>query len=398
MSIQVIRKQAIGLVSVILLSTVMYAQDVRISIPKRTKPTPVQKYNQEGVKALKKNKISDARKQFYKAYLLDPNDPFTLNNLGYIAELEGEIERAQRYYDLAQANASEAVIEKASSKDAEGKEVSKIAGRTENGPFEVNRANVAAIGLLEKDRPFEATRYLEKARQVDPRNPFTLNNLGYAMEKQGELDSALKYYQQAAAIQSDERVIVTVQAHRDWRGKRITEIAQRNADKVTKQLANGENPDQKVVRLNLRGVYALNRNDRTAARNYFQQANKIDPQNAFTLNNMGYLAELDGDRETAKLFYVKAQDAERANAKVGVATRLDAQGKPLTRVADKNEDVVANKMAADLAVRRQNAPAVTPELKRRDGSVVKDPSKAQNPTPNPDRSNPPQPQQLDQPQ
>lgn len=61
-------------------------KDVRISIPKRTKPTPVQKLNQEGVKELQKREYKKAKATFYKAYLIDPNDPFTLNNLGYIAD------------------------------------------------------------------------------------------------------------------------------------------------------------------------------------------------------------------------------------------------------------------------------------------------------------------------
>src|SRR5919197_1115036 len=97
------------------------AGDLRIPLPARSKPTPVQKYNQEGVKQLKKGHIKDAKKAFYKAYLVDPNDPFTLNNLGYIAELEGEIDRATRYYDLAAANSSEAIIDKSVSKGVVGK-------------------------------------------------------------------------------------------------------------------------------------------------------------------------------------------------------------------------------------------------------------------------------------
>src|SRR5690348_14967078 len=88
------------------LSAGAFAKDLRIPLPKRSKPTPVQKYNQEGVKQLKKGHVKDAKKSFYKAYLVDPNDPFTLNNLGYIAELEGEVDRATRYYDLAAANTS----------------------------------------------------------------------------------------------------------------------------------------------------------------------------------------------------------------------------------------------------------------------------------------------------
>src|ERR1051326_5172980 len=80
------------------------AQQVRIPLPKKRKFTPVQQLNRDGVAALKKHDISKAKRLFYKAYLIDPNDPFTLNNLGYVAELEGNLDRAQRYYDQAQAN------------------------------------------------------------------------------------------------------------------------------------------------------------------------------------------------------------------------------------------------------------------------------------------------------
>jgi hypothetical protein len=38
---------------------------------------------------------------FYKAYLCDLADPFTLNNLGFISELRGELECAKQFYTLA---------------------------------------------------------------------------------------------------------------------------------------------------------------------------------------------------------------------------------------------------------------------------------------------------------
>src|SRR5262249_2506105 len=56
------------------------AGDLRITLPKRTKSTPVQKLNRDGVKAVQDRDYAKAKKLFYKAYLLDPNDPFTLNN------------------------------------------------------------------------------------------------------------------------------------------------------------------------------------------------------------------------------------------------------------------------------------------------------------------------------
>ena len=54
---------------------------MRIPLPKKSKYTPVQQFNRDGVAALKKHDISKAKRLFYKAYLIDPNDPFTLNNL-----------------------------------------------------------------------------------------------------------------------------------------------------------------------------------------------------------------------------------------------------------------------------------------------------------------------------
>src|ERR1700722_18147206 len=96
------------------------ADDIRISIPKRTKPTPVQKLNQDGVKEVQKHNYKKAKALFYKAYLIDPNDPFTLNNLGYIAELEGQADRAQKYYSLAQEQDSDAVVYKSTERAAIG--------------------------------------------------------------------------------------------------------------------------------------------------------------------------------------------------------------------------------------------------------------------------------------
>lgn len=348
-------------VLVIALSTAAYAGDLRISIPKRTKPTKVQKYNQEGVKALKKQKVSSAKRQFYKAYLLDPNDPFTLNNLGYVSELEGDLEKAQRYYELAAANASDAVVDKSTSKEVEGKPVSEIAGHNETGPLQVNRMNVEAINLLQKDRAIEAEGVLLKALDLQPNNPFTLNNLGFAREKQGELESALSYYTRAANTGSDETVVIA--ADRDWRGKKISSIARRNIAKVRELLENEQTVEARVARLNLRGVSALNKNDRKAARGFFQQAIQLDPNNAFSLNNMGYVSELDNDRESANYYYAKAKNAEDHDQKIGMATRKEAEGRPVGAVADTNETIVSNQMERDLAIKRRSKAPV--ELKTR---------------------------------
>ena len=61
-----------------------------IKIPRRSELTPVQRLNRRGVDAIKKHEYKNAESLFYKAYLYDPADPFTLNNLGYVSELEGD--------------------------------------------------------------------------------------------------------------------------------------------------------------------------------------------------------------------------------------------------------------------------------------------------------------------
>ncbi|HUS19057.1 MAG TPA: tetratricopeptide repeat protein, partial [Terriglobales bacterium] len=279
-----------------------------------------------------------------------------------ISELEGDLEKAQRYYDLASANLSEAIVDKSTSKEAEGQPVSKVAGHNETGPLQVNRLNVEAISLLQKDRAIEAEGVLLKALDLQPNNAFTLNNLGFAREKQGELESALSYYVRAANAGSEESVIIA--PNKDWRGKSITKIAERNVAKVRELLETEQSVEAKVARLNLRGVSALNKNNRVAARGFFQEAIKLDPNNAFSLNNMGYVSELDNDRESANYFYAKAKNADGNGESVGMATRRAAEGRPVGAVADSNETVVSSQMERDLLAKRRNKAPV--ELKTRD--------------------------------
>ena len=354
--------------SMLFLIGIAHSEDkgFRIHFPKKSKATPVQSYNRDGVAAIDKHDYKKAKELFYKAYLIDPNDPFTLNNLGYIAELEGDVDRAQRFYELAGEQNSEAVVDKASSEQVKGRTVASIAGHAEEGGVQINTLNVQALSLLNKDRAPEADLTLQKALKLDPKNPFTLNNMGYTKEKEGELEAAISYYSAAAALNSTEPIIVTVKS--DWRGKPISQIAAENAKKVRKVLQTAESEESKVARLNLQGVSALNRNDRKSARQYFQQAYKLAPDDAFTLNNIGYVAELDGDRETADFYYGKAQEAERRNTKVGVATRREAEGKKLVEVADNNGNMVESRIKAQQDLKQQQRGQAV--LRRRDNSVV----------------------------
>jgi len=316
-----------------------WAKDtVTINIPLHSRLSPVQRLNREGVEAVKKHDYEKAEAIFLKAYLYDPSDPFTLNNLGYISELEGQLDRAQRFYRLAGEQGCNADIDLSSAKDLQGKPMKAALEGLEDLPMRVNRMNVEAMRLLSEDRGFEATAVLQEALSLDPHNPFTLNNLGVADEAVGDDANALKYYHAAADSRSSEPVVVT--ENRAWRGRSVSQMAAASAERLEKQMQE-TNPDYaQSLMLSLRGVFAQNQNDWPAARQAFLHAYSLDPSDAFALNNRGYVAERDGDLETAKFFYEKARRAGDSSAAVGLATSTSAQGKPLFTVASESNQKV----------------------------------------------------------
>jgi len=343
--------------------------NLRIPIPKRDKPTPVQKLNEQGVKAIQKHQFDKAKSYFYHAYLLDPDDPFTLNNLGYISELQGDVDRAQRYYELAEQNSTGAIVAKSNVAAMKGQPFSEAVQGVKSGPMQANRINVEAMRLLSHGRLKEADTLLQQALSLNPRDPFTLNNLGYTKESEGELKEAQKYYQAAAQLNSKDPVIVTVNS--SWRGQPISKVASRNAKAVERELRKRQSSEQQVARLNLRGVAALNRNDTESARHYFEQAYKMNPADGFTLNNMGYVAELQGDRETADEFYAKARRAQGASDKVTFSNQREMQGLKLGAVAGINDEKVETTMEASAEARRRMGGPI--QLKRRNGAPVTEP-------------------------
>jgi Flp pilus assembly protein TadD len=355
------------------------AGDLKITIPKRSHLTPVQRLNREGVEAVQKHRYDKAKALFYQAYLLDPGDPFTLNNLGYIAELEGQVERAKTFYGLASGQATEALVDRASSSKLEGESLQTAISAVHDIPMQINRANVAAVRLLSQDRAWEAETLLQRTLALDPRNGFTLNNLGVTKEAEGDYGDALQYYRAAADSHTDGAVVVTMNSA--WRGKSVSEMATESANRLLARMNRPESAEAKAALFNLRGVTAMNRNDWRGAWENFLQAYRFDPSNAFSLNNQGYIAELDGDLETAQEFYREAQRANGSRTHVGLATRRDAEGIRLNSVANENEaDVSGAIESAAMARRRTNAPI---QLKRRDGTSVTAPSTPQSSPPQP---------------
>ena len=342
------------------------AGDLKITIPKKSQLTPVQRLNREGVDALRKKQYEKARALFYKAYLYDPDDPFTLNNLGYIAELDGQVARAQQFYELASKEPTDAIIDKASIAEMKGHSFSDALAGLEDVPMQINRANVEAVRLVSQGRAPEADLLLQRTLKLGPHNVFTLNNMGVAKEMEGEFEEALQYYNSAAGEQSSDPVIVTLD--KAWRGKPVAEMAADNAKKLQHRLEAEQTIEARVERLNLQGVSAINRNDWHAAREDFLKAYSMDPNDAFCLNNLGYVSEMEGDRETAQFYYEKAQKAQDAGARVGLATRHAAEGLPLFAVAQESDQKVEDKVEQAAAIRRQQGGPI--ELKTRDNRPV----------------------------
>jgi Flp pilus assembly protein TadD len=351
----------------------VWARDLRVTIPRRSELTPVQRLNREGVEAIRKHNYEKAEGLFYKAYLYDAADPFTLNNLGYISELEGKLDRAQKFYALAVEQDCDARIDMSNAPELKGKPMSYALSNLKDVPMHVNRMNVEAIGLLSQDRNFEADILLHQALSLQPENPFTLNNLGVAEEATGDLDSALKYYDRAADSHSKEPIVVTLK--KSWRGKPVSEIAEQSAKELRKTMQNIGTEEARATMLTFRGVSATNRNDWQTAKKDFLDAYTLNPDSAFSLNNLGYVAEKDGDLETAQFYYTKARAAENSTARIGLATERSAEGEHLISVAKEN-DVKVDSQLEQYSEARRGQPGPI-ELIHRD-NVPAEPATAPN--------------------
>ena len=336
-----------------------------INIPLPSRLTPVQRLNRDGVESIQKGNYKRAEELFNKAYLYDPSDPFTLNNLGYIAELEGQLESARKFYSLASEQSSNANIDRSSAKTLKGKPMRTALVDLQDVPMRVNRMNIDAMHLLSEGRGFEAIALLKHAQSLDTQNPFTANNLGFASEAIGDLEGALTYYRAAANSHSTE--VATITFDQSWRGKTVGQMAGASAERVEKRLRTIGQVEERAVMLTVRGVFSMNQNDWAEAKADFMNAYALDPTSAFTINNRAYVAEKDGDLETAQYYYAKARNAGDATAKVGLATDLRAEGKQLSAVAIESNDKVD--AALDVYSERQHGQKGPVELTPRGDSL-----------------------------
>lgn len=329
------------------------AQVIKVTLPRPSTLTPVQRLNREGVEAVVKHHYEAAESLFNKAYLFDPTDPFTLTNLGYISELQGQSDRAESFYRLAQEQGCYATIDLSTSRALKNKPMVDALGTIQNLPMRINRMNIVAMGLLSEGRSLEAVTLLETTLALEPANPFTLNDLGVAQEALGNVESALRYYDRASATQSKEPIVVTLK--RAIRGKPISEVAADSASDLRARTQSRTGEQLRAAMLTLRGVTAVNRNDWVTARQSFVDAYALDPHSAFTINNLGYLAEHDGNPELAKAYYTGASNARDADQRVGLTTQTSSYPEEIAAIASRSQQSVGAALDAN-AERRRHEP------------------------------------------
>lgn len=361
-----------------------WAGDLKINIPRRGVLTPVQRLNRDGVNAVKKHEYDKAQALFYKAYLYDPADPFTLNNLGYVFEMRGDMDRAQKYYALASEQGCNATIDKSSEAELKGKPMTyafaSLSNNMKDVPMRVDRMNFQAIQLLSENQNFEADRLLRRALALQPDDPFTLNNLAVAEEGMGNFQDALQYYDSAARLRSKDPIVVTTR--RSSRGKPVSEVAANSAHDLRKRLSHMDSNQIRAIMFTVQGVAAANRNDWQTAKKDFLEAYRFDPADAFSLNNAGYIAERNGDLETAQFYYSRARQAVDSDARVGLATQSVAEGEHLSTVASDSGEKVGGQLSRYREERRrETGPIVlTPRDNTQGGNGASNPSTKNGPS------------------
>jgi Flp pilus assembly protein TadD len=86
------------------------------------------KFTMRGVSAANQNDWAEARQDFLKAYSLNPQSAFSLNNRGFVSERYGDLETAQFFYEKARkADDSRARVGLATQHFAEGKDMVTVA-------------------------------------------------------------------------------------------------------------------------------------------------------------------------------------------------------------------------------------------------------------------------------
>ena len=155
--------------------------------------------NNVGYILFMQNKVNEAKQKFEKAYSAQAN-PVSANNLGIIARLEGDREKALEYFDEAASAGDDVSYNKGLVKIQQGDYSSAISNMSGTSSFNValaqvlnNDASAAATTLSQSDDDSAMADYLRaivSARQADSAG--VMSNLQSAVGKDGSLGAKAK--------------------------------------------------------------------------------------------------------------------------------------------------------------------------------------------------------------
>jgi Flp pilus assembly protein TadD len=133
--------------------------------------------NLRGVAALNRNDPQLASKEFLQAYALDPYSAFSLNNAGYVAEMSGDLETAQVFYERARlARQADARVGLATRRSAEGVKLFQVADESNQNvsvrieeQSEARRRETGPIVLRRRDgTPVDESAPASQQQQSQP--------------------------------------------------------------------------------------------------------------------------------------------------------------------------------------------------------------------------------------
>ena len=149
--------------------------------------------------------VDQAREHLERAVALNPSYAFGEVMLGDISSQRGESELAVQHYSRALA-LNPAIYDAqyrlgklllTQGKVAEGIPHLKIAAQHQEN---ANLVHVIGIALLQEKKPLEGIPYLRRAVQLDPKKKEALNDLGTALQDQGDVRGATAYYRKALEV------------------------------------------------------------------------------------------------------------------------------------------------------------------------------------------------------
>ena len=194
-------------------------------------PMRVNRMNVDAMDLLSRDRGFEAVALLRETSALDPQNPFTLNNLGVAEETIGDYSSALKYYTAAaESHSSEPVVVTLGSfmerkiREPHGRGERETAGRAAAERSTPPRNSPSCLTFAEYSRPIrmigsQREQDFLRAYSLDPASAFSLNNRGYVAERDGDLEIGQFFYEKARrADDSYARVGLATRASAEGEG------------------------------------------------------------------------------------------------------------------------------------------------------------------------------------